>query len=408
MSCPEEVSKVVKFATKHRIPIAIQGRAYSTSASSSTHGGIVIDLSKMCQIVVDSKSHIVTAEAGATWEEVDETAANFQLAVVGCTTNQTSVGGTALGGGYGWLTGRYGLVIDNILSLKMVLADGRIVNVSDEENSDLFWAVRGAGQDFGIATSLTFRAHPQPNEVFGGVLYFTLDKLPNIVDFVNKFEQQSTGNEALFFGFKRPPVGEETMIFMIPFYNGSLPYALEFFKPILTLEASINETSMMPYPRMNTLMNKAAEFGGRKSIDGSNFTLPLDTELLEELFQDFNNIMKTYPRVHESALVFELLPYKEVIKIPNDSTAFMSRGKYYNAASIFYWHAPELDFKMQSLQRSMMHKIGERAGIAGTAQLNYGVGLYANFAGMCRYQSLLPYITENCRARCDCQRFVWQ
>jgi FAD/FMN-containing dehydrogenase len=381
VSSPDEVSKVVKFATKHHIPIAVKGAAYSTSASSSTHGGIVIDLCKLSRVIVDPESHTVTAQGGATWEDVDRAAARFGLAVVGPTTNYTGVGGTALGGGYGWLTGRYGLVIDNLLSLKMVLADGRIVNASAEENPDLFWATRGAGQDFGVATELVFKAYPQSDGVFGGVLYFSLDKLPAIVDFVNGFEHHSTGNEGLFFGFDRPPLVEKTMILMILFYNGSETEALEFFQPLLSLTPTVNETEMMPYIRMNTLMNKAAKFGGRKRISGANFTLPLDIKLLEELYQDFDKIMKTYPHVNQSALIFELLPYNEVIKVPNNSTAFMNRGRYYNVASIFCWHAPEIDSKMKSLQQSMMQKIGERLGIARSPHVGDGTGLYANFVG---------------------------
>ncbi|KAI9925944.1 hypothetical protein MW887_005750 [Aspergillus wentii] len=376
-----EVSKVVSFATKRHIPFVVQGGGYSTSGASSTHGGIVISLSKMSKVVVDPASQTVAAQAGATWSDVDAAAASFQLAVVGCTVNQTSVGGTALGGGYGWLTGRYGLIIDNLLSVKMVLADGNIVMASESENPDLFWAVRGAGQDFGVATELVFRAHPQKNTVFGGLLYFTIDKLSQVLEFANRFEQLSTGNEGLFFGFAVPAPMENLMIFVIPFYNGPKEEAESFFQPILALDSVANETNMMPYPEINTFMNRAAEFGGRKRFAATNVTLPLDLQFLKELYIDFHKILDIYPRVNKSVVVFELLPYNKVIKVSQDATAFANRGKYYNAGLMFCWHHVELDHKMRSLQQDMAHKIGERAGVARSTELGDGVGVYANYAG---------------------------
>lgn len=189
----------------------------------------------MSKIVADPASRTLAAQAGATWEDVDRVAASSGLAVVGCTTNHTSVSGTALGGGYGWLTGRYGLIIDNLVSVKMVLADGTIAMASTTENPDLFWAARGAGQDFGIATELVFKAHPQANQVFGGLLYFTIDKMAGIMEFVNRFDQLTTGNEGLFFGFNRLQFRESSMIFAIPFYNGPRQDAEKFFRPILSL-----------------------------------------------------------------------------------------------------------------------------------------------------------------------------
>ncbi|QKX59875.1 uncharacterized protein TRUGW13939_07017 [Talaromyces rugulosus] len=376
-----EVSKVVSFATKRYIPVVVQGGGYSTSGASSTHGGIVINLSKMSKVAVDPASRTLAAQAGATWAAVDNVAASSGLAVVGCTVNHTSVAGTALGGGYGWLTGRHSLIIDNLLSIKMVLADGRVVDASTTENTDLFWAARGAGQSFGVATELVFKAHRQPNRVFGGCLYYTIDKLPQIVEFANRFEQLSTGKECLFFGFTAPILMETTMIIVIAFYNGPSPEAEKFFEPILSLGPIVNETRMMPYPQINTLMNGAAEYGGRKRFGATNITLPLQVEFLEELYRDFDKIIKTYPRVNETVVVFQLIPYTEIIKVPSDATAFANRGKYYNVGSIFCWNFPELDKKMGSLQNDMMKKIRERAGALQGGKLDDGVGVYANYAG---------------------------
>jgi FAD/FMN-containing dehydrogenase len=124
-----EVSEVVSFASKRHIPFVVKAGGHSTSGSSATHGGIVISLSKMRKVVVDPASKTVAVQGGATWEDIDEAAAQHGLAVVGGTVNHTGVGRTTLGGGYGWLMGRYGLIIDNLLSVKMVLADGFVNNI---------------------------------------------------------------------------------------------------------------------------------------------------------------------------------------------------------------------------------------------------------------------------------------
>ncbi|KAL8695895.1 MAG: hypothetical protein Q9224_003092, partial [Gallowayella concinna] len=117
----------------------------------------------MRTVNVDTVSKTITAQGGCLWVDVDTAAGEHGLATVGGTINHTGIGGLTLGGGYGWLSGQYGLVIDNLISVDMVLADGRNITVSATENEDLFWAIRGAGQSFGVATSFTYRAYDQPN-----------------------------------------------------------------------------------------------------------------------------------------------------------------------------------------------------------------------------------------------------
>jgi FAD/FMN-containing dehydrogenase len=113
----DEVSKVFQFVTKHHFPVVVQAGGHNTSGASSTHGGIVISLSRMGRVSVDHASKTVTVQGGAKWAYVDVAAAEQGLAVVRCTANHTGVGGSTLGGGYGWLTGQYGLAIDNLLSV---------------------------------------------------------------------------------------------------------------------------------------------------------------------------------------------------------------------------------------------------------------------------------------------------
>ncbi|KAL4784204.1 hypothetical protein BJX76DRAFT_327982 [Aspergillus varians] len=375
-----EVSLAVAYATQHAIPFVVQGGGHSTSGASSTHGGIVISLSAMRHILVDSASATVAVQGGATWEEVDAATAREKLAVVGCTNSALSVGGTTLGGGFGWLTGRHGLVIDNLLSIKMVLADGRIVTASATDNPELFWAARGAGQSFGVATEFVLRAYPQRGPVFGGLLYLPADRLGSVVEFANGFDERATGDEGLFFGFTtRPPDMPSTVIVALLFYNGPRADAQEFFAPLLSLGPIKDETRVMPYPEMNSIIAHLAGPGARKRVDGTAVCLPLDTGRLQEVYEDFDQIMRSCPRVEGSTAFFELLPYTRVTQVPFDATAYANRGPYHNAAVIFRWNDPALDAKMASLERGLLRKIRECGSLPSIPA--QGVEVYANYAG---------------------------
>ena len=144
-----EVSTILKYAMEHTIDVAVKGGGHSTAGVSSTNGGLLIDLSRMNSVRVDSDNNLLYVGGGATWDKVDNEAWKYGLATVGGTVADTGVGGLALGGGYGWLSGQHGLTIDVITEVEIVLADGRIMRCNEKEEPDLFWAVRGAGQNFG-------------------------------------------------------------------------------------------------------------------------------------------------------------------------------------------------------------------------------------------------------------------
>lgn len=140
-----DIATTLLFCKKHQVDFAVRGGGHSTSGSSSSEGGVVIDLSEMRKVEIDPIEKTITAQGGCIWEDVDEAAGEHGLATVGGTVNHTGIGGLTLGGGYGWLCGKYGLTIDNLLEVQMVLANGDVVRASDKENTDLFWAVRGSG-----------------------------------------------------------------------------------------------------------------------------------------------------------------------------------------------------------------------------------------------------------------------
>lgn len=172
----DDVIAAVNFARNESIEVSIRSGGHNGPGLALVDDGMVIDLSPMKGIHVDPENKTVQVEAGCTWGEVDATTHEYGLATVSGVNSTTGVGGLTLGGGHGYLTRKYGLTIDNLISADVVLADGKLVHTSKEENSDLFWALRGGGGNFGVVTSFEYRLHPVKN-VIAGPLFWPFDQL---------------------------------------------------------------------------------------------------------------------------------------------------------------------------------------------------------------------------------------
>lgn len=171
-----DVIDAVNFARKHDLAVAIRSGGHSGPGLALVDDGLVIDLTKMKGIHVDPDAQTARVEPGCTWGDVDHATHAFGLATVSGIISTTGVGGLTLGGGHGYLTRKYGLTIDNLLSADVVLADGRLVHTSETENPDLFWALRGGGGNFGVVTSFEYRLHPVET-VIAGPLFWPIEAL---------------------------------------------------------------------------------------------------------------------------------------------------------------------------------------------------------------------------------------
>src|SRR5450631_4806203 len=155
-----DVMAAVRMGKANALRVSIRGGGHNAGGLGVCDDGLVIDLSPMNYVRVDPKKKTVLAGGGALWRDVDHATHAFGLAVPAGVISTTGVAGLTLGGGIGYLTRRYGLTIDNLLAVEMVLADGRFVTASAKENVDLFWGVRGGGGNFGVVTSFLFKAQP--------------------------------------------------------------------------------------------------------------------------------------------------------------------------------------------------------------------------------------------------------
>jgi FAD/FMN-containing dehydrogenase len=201
-----DVLASVNFAREHDLLLAVRGGGHNGAGLGSSDGGLVLDLSPMKGVQVDAAASMVRAEGGCTWGDVDHATFPFGLAVPTGFISTTGVGGLTLGGGLGYLTRRYGLTIDNLLAVDIVLADGRFVTANEDKHADLFWAVRGGGGNFGVVTSFLFRGCPV-STVYGGPMFWELEHAPEVMrywrDLILNGPEEING----WFGFHTvPPV----------------------------------------------------------------------------------------------------------------------------------------------------------------------------------------------------------
>jgi FAD/FMN-containing dehydrogenase len=181
-----DVVDAVRFGGSEGLEISVRGGGHNVAGRAVTDGGLMIDLSLMKGTHVDPVRSTVRAQAGVTVGELDRATGAFGLATPSGVVSTTGIAGLTLGGGIGWLMGKYGMAVDNLLSAEVVLASGEVVTAADDGDRDLFWALRGGGGNFGVVTSFEYRAHPVASVLAGPVLH-PLSAAPQLFSFYRGF-----------------------------------------------------------------------------------------------------------------------------------------------------------------------------------------------------------------------------
>ncbi len=256
-----DVIASVNFARENNILLAIRGGGHNGGGLGLCNDGLVIDLSGLKFVRVDTANNTVRVGGGNLWGEVDHATHPFGLAVPAGIISTTGVGGLTLGGGVGHLSRTYGLTIDNVLEADMVLADGSFVTVNAEQNTDLFWAIRGGGGNFGVITSFKFQAHPV-KQVFGGPTLWPIEKTQEIMAWYHTFIQSAPETLNGFFvtmiipGHPFPEhLHLKKFCGIVWCYTGDLNKAGELFKPIRDMDPLFEHVGEMPYPSIQTMFD---------------------------------------------------------------------------------------------------------------------------------------------------------
>ncbi len=220
----DDVSQSVRFARDHHLEIAVKGGGHNSAGNAACDHGIMIDLSLMQQVEVDPQTQQVKAAGGCLLGEVDRATQKHGLAVSAGIISHTGVGGLTLGGGFGWISRKYGLSIDNLIAVEMVTAEGNIVRASSDENPDLFWAIRGGGGNFGIITTFTYRAAKIGTGVYTGPLVKRFEDLKSYVRFHREFVKTMPDEMTIWMVVRHAP----PLPFIPEAYHGKLVILVPF------------------------------------------------------------------------------------------------------------------------------------------------------------------------------------
>jgi len=253
-----DVIAAVRFGRESGLEIAVRGGAHNGAGLGTVEDGLVLDLREMNGVLVDPETRLATVQGGALWGDLDHAGHPFGLATPAGIISTTGVGGLTLGGGHGYLSRRHGLTIDNLVSAEVVLADGSFVRASEDENEDLFWALRGGGGTFGVVTGFTFRLHPVTT-VVGGPTLWPMDDAADVLLWYREFQPHAPEDIYGFFAFltvpPAPPFPEhihlEKMCGIVWCCTGRAEAAAEAFALARRIaEPAFHGVHEMPYPML--------------------------------------------------------------------------------------------------------------------------------------------------------------
>jgi hypothetical protein len=256
----QDVINSVNFGRENNLLVAIRGGGHNGGGFGLCDDGLVIDLSQIRYTRVDTKTKTIRVGGGCKWGDVDHASHAFGMATPSGIVSTTGVGGLTLGGGLGHLTRKCGLSIDNLLEADMVLANGEFVTVSQKENEDLFWAIRGGGGNFGVVTSFLFKLHPV-NNIIGGPVFWDIKKAPEAMRFYDNFMKTAPDDITGFFAYlivpPGPPFPEElhlkNVCGVVWCYTGPADKAEKIFEPIKKFGPPLlYGISEMPHPALQS------------------------------------------------------------------------------------------------------------------------------------------------------------
>jgi hypothetical protein len=255
-----DVLGVITFARRHDLPLTVRGGGHSVAGHAVADGAVMLDLSSMKAVRVDPETRTARAQPGLTLGEFDRATQAFSLATTLGIVSMTGIAGLTLGGGLGWLNGRYGLACDNLISADVATADGRLLKASAQENEDLFWGIRGGGGNFGVVTSFEYQLHPVDRVLAGGLSY-TLSMAPWVLRFYDDFVKAAPDELSTAASLGRTPTGEPTVSITVC-YCGPINEGERVLRPLRTFRSPVEDTiHPVPYAMLQSAPDEAFPSG---------------------------------------------------------------------------------------------------------------------------------------------------
>jgi FAD/FMN-containing dehydrogenase len=368
----KDVATAIDLAAGGGLPVAVRCGGHSVAGMSACDEGLLIDLSLMKGVRVDPERRTARANAGVLWGEYDRETQAHGLATPGGRVTTTGIGGFTLGGGYGWLSPRYGLACDNLVSADVVTADGDLLRASETENEDLFWGLRGGGGNFGVVTSYEFRLHPVGPTIVGGMLIHPLERAGEVLrayrDYVDAGPDELATAFALFPAPPEPFIPEqlqgETVLGIIACHCGDLEEGARMLRPLRELgPPAVDLVGPMPYTDFQALLDPTAPPGWRWYNTGEHLS-GLADQAIDVL---------THHAPTGLAPLTQIIVFRHggaVSRVGEKETAFSNREPSYLLHPLAAWMEPEHDERHIGWLRGLVRDM---------AKFKTG-GVYLNFS----------------------------
>ena len=333
-----DIGDAIKLARGQGLEIAVRGGGHNVAGRASVDGGVMIDLSLMRQVHVDPQHRIAWVGGGATWRGVNRETQQYGLATTGGIVSSTGVAGLTLGGGFGWLMPRFGMALDNLRSVTMVLDDGSVEQASGAEHPDLFWAIRGGGGNFGVAAIFEFRLHDVGPMITGGLVAHPAPRAKETLQFFREQTQQAPDEVMLVSGLLTAPDGSGHKIVAIAAqHSGSLEAGEAFVKPIKAFGPPVMDAmGPMPYVASNMMLDDAFQKGARNYWK-SHLLPELTDQAIDALIEQFHTMPTPL-----SQIVIEHF-HGASTRVAVSDTAYAMREGGYNILIAAQWLDPADD-----------------------------------------------------------------
>ncbi len=339
-----DVMATVLYARENGLDLAIRGGGHSAPGFGTVDDGVVIDFSRMRTVRVDPRGMTARADPGVTWGDLNSATYAFGLATPGGMISSTGIAGLTLGGGVGYLSRGFGLACDNLISADVVTADGRFLVASEEENADLFWAIRGGGGNFGVCTSFEYRLHPV-KDVYWGPMFYEVEETENVLRFFREYIKDAPQAMGAFPAFQiAPPLPfipedrhGDMFAAIVACWTGPLDEGEAQFRPFHDVaEVKAEMVGPTPFPAANQAFDGLFPKGLRQYWKGN---------YVRELTDEAIAVHAEYgPRAPTVSSTMHLYPINGACHgVASDATAFGHRADNFSMVILAGWDDPSAD-----------------------------------------------------------------
>jgi FAD/FMN-containing dehydrogenase len=340
-----EVQQAVRVAAANNLLVSIKGGGHNIAGNALCNDGLMIDLSPMKRVVVDAAARTARVQPGVTLAELDAATQAHGLAVPLGINSTTGVAGLTLGGGFGWLTRKFGFTVDSLISAEIITADGALHRASEGENGDLFWAIRGGGGNFGIVTEFTFQLHPVGPEILAGLIVHPFEDIRTVTKHYREFVASAPEDLTTWLVFRKaPPLpfvpaewhGREVVVIAF-LYAGDVPTGQRVIEPLRNFGRPVGEhIGPMPYAGFQQAFDPLLTPGARNYWKSHDFTQITDAAV--DVIQTF---VSRLPSPHCEIFLAHL--GGAGARVPSDAMAFSRRDAEFIINVHTRWQQPADD-----------------------------------------------------------------